>query len=592
MNSTIPVNFENVPMPTAQLDIPNVVDMATLSSIADAHAFEVWGEGAQRLTAFPVSDAKGDVRAFVFPFLIGNSALSSTRSELEEEGDAPSEHGAIYVSAQQTSQPVLRVVHYLHPIYLRAGEAQRIGRMRLGADSAHLSRIYWLGMHQEYFEISNEDQQLLYDVHTLRERNLEKVLQTANYPEEGIEQQPISKPVATKLVLPVDSAGTVFSATQKLVTLDECVPVVNWTWWCVPTAWTMAICYYDNYVKHKGGHTGYGRLVGYWFDHPKFSHNVPDFIDQLIDPATGTWRKGFNGLTDFVKKTYGYDFNKRVVNASAGNDWAWADVVKEIDAGRPFVWCVPGHATCAVGYRVTSNGKFVVIHTTWGNTRKEQREEWKYTEAQKLELLSPGGGMHGENIVIWTPDGGERLLSGVPTSLRWYVWGNQIKSAEIMSSIDGGNSWSSLVKAAPCRPGWNQYNWTPDTATDRARIRIRGNDTSGAYLAGDGSQNNFTVMPGPRPVTLKTYLVKAKTNSQGFFSAPHGLEYFAPDGYSIRAISVAVQHNNGNWHTLELSHNVDNRFWWNKSVVAGFMNSTNFFNRPVQVVVSAEHVVG
>jgi hypothetical protein len=38
-----------------------------------------------------------------------------------------------------------------------------------------------------------------------------------------------------------------------------------------------------------------------------------------------------------------------------------------------------------------------------------------------------------------------------------------------------------------------------------------------------------------------------------FFSVAHELEIFEPDGFSIQGIVVAVQHVNGNWHTLEIS---------------------------------------
>ena len=91
---------------------------------------------------------------------------------------------------------------------------------------------------------------------------------------------------------------------------------------------------------------------------------------------------------------------------------------------------------------------------------------------------------------------------------------------------------------------------------------------------------------------MKTILIETKTDEKGFFSAPHGLERYTPDGYTIRAILVAVQHKNGNWHTLEFSNNVDNRFWWNKDVVAGIIASPNFFMHPVRVLVFAEAVVG
>ncbi len=76
-----------------------------------------------------------------------------------------------------------------------------------------------------------------------------------------------------------------------------------------------------------------------------------------------------------------------------------------------------------------------------------------------------------------------------------------------------------------------------------------------------------------------TRYATATTNSQGAFSVDHNL---GPN--HIWSISVAVQHLNGNWHTLEFSNSVDNRFWWNDRSVQGVMNSPNFYNRPVRIL--------
>jgi hypothetical protein len=81
------------------------------------------------------------------------------------------------------------------------------------------------------------------------------------------------------------------------------------------------------------------------------------------------------------------------------------------------------------------------------------------------------------------------------------------------------------------------------------------------------------------PFTFTTRYATATTNSQGYFSVKHNV----PSG-KIWAISVAIQHKNGNWHTLEYSHTVDNRFWWNSTYVQGVINSSNFYNRPVRVL--------
>lgn len=586
------------PLQNTELQQDTDVELTKLASIADSHAFEIWGVNVARGEPFPVADAAGNVQAYVFPYAFGVEVFPADLSLVSFEKGQDERFGAIYVAAKPTRYPVLRVMHRLHPLFNRGEEARRIAQALLDASGVSITRIYWVGMEQEYFEITSEDQSLLLDVNTLRQIDRKTAFDPSISAIMQIDQEETHEILTSPTLMTIEADARALSSELKLIPLAECVPAVNWTWWCVPTAWTMATCYYDNFVKGIGGHTGYGRLVGYWFDHPKSGHNVPDFIDQIIDPATGTWRTGFNGYSDFIQKTYGYSFKTRDVKANAGNDWAWGDITAEIDAGRPFVWggITPQgeerHGTCAFGYRETANGKFVVLHTTWGDTPQAQRDEWLYTLGDGLTAITPGGGTVGQNLVLGSPDGGETALTNVATPIHWFIWGDQIKIAEISVSTDGGNTWAIVDSSAPCVPGWNTFDWKPNIASDRTRVRVKGNDINGTYIAGDGSHNNVRVLPGPRPVTLKTTLLKTKTDAKGAFSAPHGLERYTPDGYAIRAVSVAVQHKNGNWHTLELSHDIDNRFWWNQNVVAGVIASPHFFERPVQIVVSAEFIAG
>ncbi len=97
-------------------------------------------------------------------------------------------------------------------------------------------------------------------------------------------------------------------------------------------------------------------------------------------------------------------------------------------------------------------------------------------------------------------------------------------------------------------------------------------------------------MASPQPRTLATYKYHTSTNNNGHFSIPHGLgvHYTGGGSWEIEGITVAVQHQNNNWHTLELSNTVDNRFWWNDTVVAGTIFSPHFHNRPVKIIVFAE----
>ena len=54
---------------------------------------------------------------------------------------------------------------------------------------------------------------------------------------------------------------------------------------------------------------GYGRLVNFWFDHPKYRLNVPNIVDNMFDRITG---KGRNNeaqvLVRVVNRNCGYNF--------------------------------------------------------------------------------------------------------------------------------------------------------------------------------------------------------------------------------------------------------------------------------------------
>ena len=83
-------------------------------------------------------------------------------------------------------------------------------------------------------------------------------------------------------------------------------------------------------------------------------------------------------------------------------------------------------------------------------------------------------------------------------------------------------------------------------------------------------------------VNFSTYYLSTTTDSSGFFSVAHGL----PSTSGIYGLQVSVQHANGNWHTLEYSYAVDNRFWFNSQHVQGVIGAPNFYNRPVRIVLT------
>jgi len=89
-------------------------------------------------------------------------------------------------------------------------------------------------------------------------------------------------------------------------------------------------------------------------------------------------------------------------------------------------------------------------------------------------------------------------------------------------------------------------------------------------------------------VGFDTFVIYSDTDSNGHFSVSHNLALVGPH-FEIDGITVAVQHNqNQNWYALEQSNAVDNRFWWNDTLVAGSIGSFNFHNSFVRIIVFAQ----
>jgi hypothetical protein len=76
--------------------------------------------------------------------------------------------------------------------------------------------------------------------------------------------------------------------------------------------------------------------------------------------------------------------------------------------------------------------------------------------------------------------------------------------------------------------------------------------------------------------------VQGTTDANGFFSIPlPGEDEIGEVGGMI----ASVQHKNGNWHTLDMSNLFTNRFWWTQTSVSGQIDSPDFANRPMKVIV-------
>ena len=330
-------------------------------------------------------------------------------------------------------------------------------------------------------------------------------------------QQQFKLSVFTKLMVFISSilvfssvAVLAFAQTEKRIANWQLMPKIDYTYWCVPTSQTMILGYYDNYVQGVGGFGGYGRLIDYWFDHPPYTSgsspvlhkgsNTPSYIDVIIDPNTATWRLKPDGTSwsspeSFHMDNFGYSFSFQGVDCNDDNGYCWNEIKSEIDNNRPLFFSGPGHTTAAFGYQITAAGqKKVIVYNPPNPNTPTYIDYIDYDWCTGIQKVIPLEEENSDNLVIFSPDGGEELTQLDPYEITWYIYGNTIKSVDIDHSTDGGNTWKSVATGIGAQSGTNSRFWTPTVTTNDGRIRIRGySQDRSEYIAGDGSQDNFRV---------------------------------------------------------------------------------------------------
>lgn len=530
-----------------------LVPLSVVERTAELHACAVWGPEVGRGGALPILDQDGTPIQYAVPFVLGHTDFpppgklvrkfgrirrdligpgaisadfhhtSSYRTYLDEIQSDLHGFGTVYVSARTNAYPVLRVSNELHPYFFQAELALDLAAVELGGDEPRLKALRLVGPFHEYFEIEAGGRTVRFHVHTLENQKVFEDAATRHqtfHPVEPHDEATLrlridlvhqawqdytrvmSEPLMGNLpdltLSPIPSPWPV--GILRTIPYSDRMPPVLWTRWCAPTAMAMVFSYWDHYVPVPGvgTHVGYERIVDYWLDHPSNNRNVPSLLDEVVDLCST--------YEEFANKRNGYAWSFGTVLGTAVNDYAWNQLVAEIDAGRPARWQiyppdVAGHAVAVLGYRkmqhLFSTIKYVIVYNTWTTSR----EEWLYNHynwsgasgtANHIELNTyiPGGKEINRAFFIRQPYGGEILQAGQQNRIRFYAQ-SDIQIARIEYSADGGRTWSFVVEMKVV-PGWNDYHWRFPTAhTARGRIRITGYSDTRQVLATDGSFKNF-----------------------------------------------------------------------------------------------------
>jgi hypothetical protein len=194
-----------------------------------------------------------------------------------------------------------------------------------------------------------------------------------------------------------------------------------------------------------------------------------------------------------------YKYNFTIGGPSDGNgvasdnDWAWQDIVNEVNAGRPFFWSFASHTVVGIGYRIDSSGqKYVIYLDSYGANLQQKLKELSYDQGNAFTWLRPGGGTGTEHAILLSPRWGETVFTSTPSEIRWYGWGNQNKTINLSFSGNAGKTWTALTSGLTTQAGSDSYIWLPGSVTAKGRIRMQAFVDS-EYLAGDGSVENFAV---------------------------------------------------------------------------------------------------
>jgi len=508
------------------------------ASLGEAHTRAMGWEGPQaRGEPVPVANGAGLPLGYIVPFRRQAEVFPETAALLEtvatlkghfgplpEEGpenlpaeffealeDAVGPMGYVLVGADRENYPVLLAQRCLHPYYWNQDSARRRASAHWGGADVVLEGYAMPGPQEEYFVFRAGARWLFVHGRSLQVIESEDYMTLPRYgvPAELAADRDQAWAIA-------GSRGALHGGPEvKWIRDYNLIPIVDWTYWCVPTAYTMVIGFYDHYEAGLKM-PGYGRLVDYWYENGT-GHNVPNFLDELIDPALTppNWRSV--GLLAILNNPEwnGYAFQRTDVKGHSANDWAWSGLRSELDAERPTVWSnrpedldKVGHAMAAFGYRVSGGQRFVIVYNTWGTTRQQQYAEYNYNQwieggasgGTGYAQILPGGGSGSEDGILASPRGGDVVFG--PSQIQWQVVGNSIKYTQLYDSVDAGRTWVFRNIVAIPAPGVYSQPWTPPSSTSRGRVRIRCLDAAWNLVAGDGSVANvyFQALPELMPV--------------------------------------------------------------------------------------------
>jgi hypothetical protein len=513
-----------MPMPETGATPPNAVPFETVRNVALTWAATEF-PGARLGTAVPYVDENGNTVAWMFHFRTDGKPfpgydevaadVQAERQTLTMNTDLSrwrSKYSYMLVSARRDRAPVVCFGYGTSEFYAIVGKALARAQQSLGPD-ARLSRIYFVCpstylefesptggrvVMSEHFERTWDSREAFTGYVALARAQLRQ-----QYPgEEAAAAAYENRRWDRALKHDPGSFSEVYVPNYGLA------PFYDWSYGCTPTSGAMVMGYVDRFQKS-------GRLVD-WFwqrwDNVEGEHDwqIPNVqLECALEMGTDTMSGGTyigsisNGLFQ-VGYSNGYTAWSVTNEAgNSGNDWAWATLTAEIDAGHAMVWSATweSHSLACFGYR--TDDQFVYVHNTWWTPA----EWWTHSGSgmSHVAAVTPDAGDE-HNLRMTYPMGdtfynstgrGEVLYVGDTCRVTWDN-GTPGTSVDIDVSTDGGRDWETVAAGEADSGAYHWYIQPSIPTCDSVRLRLSQYD--GTTLASaDGSFGCFHVLREPLP---------------------------------------------------------------------------------------------
>jgi hypothetical protein len=495
----------------------DLVPEATVKQFASSWATVIWGDiyPDEPFSLYSIND---ELIGYSFNFSIGQPfpAKEALMDECNQAGSGVVEgdrwmsgnFGSMLVSATRATAPLVRFSKVISDEYAYGLELKELAKAKLNGKDCQLYRIYIMNILAKWYCYAAGTEKVYVKVFPPVEVYTEIEFKT-------IALQKYNLPGLWKLPPDVNNEWQQYFSDNPIGPLvdhlipneNQYVPFYDWSYGCTPTAFSMALAYWDN--SGMTSSNDYGNLVRYHFqrwDHVQgeTDKNVPDLQKALAIAMSTDSMTGNTGsccwLIGFLNETAarGYSFTGADLYGTTGLYWAWATT--EINGGRPFHMGTPGHSSTGVGYTDASQ---IIVHNTWW----QPNDYFNIASCDLVGTIVPGG-QYGAAVNITKPFGdprysdnatlpnqGEDLYTGDAFEITWdydYLASSWVR---LSYSTDGGYGWTYITTSTD-NDGlydWRLPSGIPGSTIGRLKVEVR--DASGTE-ASDGSYGNFDFHAG------------------------------------------------------------------------------------------------